>query len=113
VAAKRWKSDERRIASRLGGERVPVSGRVRGWAPDIEHAWLALEVKSRISKLVLIQEMMDQARKAAEWAKRRGKGTRLPMGVYHVAGTHFDNAIVFMRLADFEEWFGDSKEEAV
>ena len=104
----RWKALERAIAARLGGERVPVTGRTRGWAPDVKHRWLAIEVKSRKSRMVLIAEMLDQAVKAAEWYKRRGEGDRLPIGVYHVTGTRLDNAIVFMRLKDFEEYFGDA-----
>ena len=102
---KRWKDVERSIAERLGGERVPVTGRTRGWAPDVRHRWLSIEVKSRKSSLVVIREMLDQAIKAAEWYRRRGEGDRLPIGIYHVTGQHFDNAYVVMRLRDFEEWF--------
>jgi len=102
----RWKALERSIAARLGGERVPVTGRVRGWAPDVRHPWLAIEVKSRKAGLVVIREMLDQAVKAAEWYRRRGEGDRLPIGIYHVTGTRIDNAYVVMRLKDFEDYFG-------
>ena len=44
---KDWKQPERRIAGLLGGQRIPVSGRQRGTTPDIEHATLSIEVKSR------------------------------------------------------------------
>jgi hypothetical protein len=37
-----WKRTERSIATRLGGQRVPVSGRARRDAPDIAHPRLAL-----------------------------------------------------------------------
>lgn len=107
TARRRWKGVELALAKRLGGERVPVSGRTRGWAPDVRHPWLAVEVKSRKSQLVVIREMMDQARKAAAWYERRGEGERLPVGIYHVTGAHLDNALVFMRLADFEAHFGN------
>lgn len=103
----RWKSVERAIAEHLGGERVPVSGRQRGWAPDVAHAWLSIEVKSRKGRLMLVDGMMEQAKKAAEWSKKRDGKDRLPIGVYHVAGTRIENAYVVMRLGDFEEWFGD------
>lgn len=114
MAAKRWKSDEREIAKLLGGERVPVSGRQRGWAPDIAHKWLAPEVKSRISSIKIVQEMMDQAVKAAAWSAKRGEGDKLPMGIYHVKGTPFRKALVFHQLGDWREWFGDcpAKEES-
>jgi hypothetical protein len=42
-----WKAAERRIAAILGGRRVPVSGRSRGDAPDIQHDWLSVECKNR------------------------------------------------------------------
>src|SRR5262245_32932694 len=96
VLRRRWKSLELQLAKRLGGERVPVTGRTRGWAPDVRHQWLAIEVKSRKSALTIIATMLDQAVKAAEWYKRRGEGERLPIGIYHVTGTHLDNAVVFM-----------------
>lgn len=103
---RRWKGVELALAKRLGGERVPVTGRTRGYAPDVRHPWLAIEVKSRKSQLVIIREMLDQAVKAAEWYKRRGEGERLPIGAYHVTGQHLDNAYVFLRLKDFEDYFG-------
>lgn len=103
---RRWKALELALAKRLGGERVPVTGRARGYAPDIRHPWLALEVKSRKTPMATIALMMDQAEKAAAWYERKGEGARLPMGIYHVSGTHLANAYVFMRLSDFEHYFG-------
>lgn len=44
---KTWKRVERAIAAAVGGERVPVTGRQRGSAPDVSHASLAIEVKHR------------------------------------------------------------------
>lgn len=112
VVRNRWKSVERQIAEHLGGRRVPVSGRTRGWAPDIDHEWLAIEVKSRKAMLQILATMMDQAKKAAIWAQRRGK-VQLPIGVYHVTGTHIDNAYVFMRLGDFCQYFLNERPELV
>ena len=40
-----WKASERRIAEKLGGKRVPVTGRERGSAPDVEHKLYAIEHK--------------------------------------------------------------------
>ena len=107
---RRWKQVELALARRLGGERVPVTGRTRGWAPDIDHSWLAIEVKSTKRPLAIVVTMMDQAVKAAEWAKRKGKDERLPIGVYHTVGRDLSNAVVFMRLRDFEDWFMNSEE---
>ncbi len=36
-----WKASERRMAAILGGQRVPVSGRERGFAPDIDGVTVA------------------------------------------------------------------------
>lgn len=108
-----WKRDELLIMRRLGGERIPVNGRrtsSKGYQPDGEHPWLAVSIKSRKAGLVVIQSMMSQAVKAAQWIKRREGKDKLPLGVYHVVGTHYDNALVVMRLADFEAWFGGAYE---
>ena len=106
---RRWKALETALAKRLGGERVPVTGRTRGYAPDVRHGWLAIEVKSRKAQLKIIADMMDQAEKAAAYYERRGEGERLPLGVYHVSGSRLDNAYCFMRLKDFEDYFGNTK----
>jgi hypothetical protein len=106
MSRKSWKAAELALARKFGGERVPVSGRTRGWAPDIEHATLALEVKTRKRMPLLLANGMDQAVKAAEWAKRKGKADRLPMLVIHEDNTHYDNALVVVRLKDAREWWG-------
>lgn len=41
-----WKAIERDWALWLGGRRVPVTGRQRGTAPDVEHPHFAIEVKA-------------------------------------------------------------------
>ena len=106
MSRKSWKHAELVLARRLGGERVPVTGRVRGWAPDIEHDHLALEVKTRKNMPVLLREGMDQAVKSAEWYERKGKGSRLPALIIHEDGSHFDNALVVVRLRDARDWWG-------
>lgn len=95
-----WKNTERKIAALLGGERVPITGRQRGSAPDIAHNWLALEVKHREYYPNWLHEAMDQAQQSK-------RGEQLPMVVLHQKGMpHLDNYCV-LRLADFIEWFGD------
>ena len=61
MADKAWKACERRAAKYIGGERVPITGRSRGSAPDIEHNWLSVEVKYRKSLPQWIHDAMDQA----------------------------------------------------
>lgn len=92
------------MAKRLRGERVPVTGRTRGFAPDIKHRLYAIEVKSRKSQFKLIAEMLDQAEKARDFYQQRGEGFRLPIGIYHVTGQKMENAYVFLRLEDFEKY---------
>lgn len=107
--AKTWKASELAIARLMGGERVPVTGRVRGWAPDVEHSWLAIEVKSWAAGMPRrVVNAMDQAIKAAEWAKRKGKGDRLPIAIIHQDRQDHLNDLVVLRLRDFREWFGDA-----
>lgn len=46
--AKNWKNVEREIAKILGGERIPITGRVRDHGlPDIQHKKYSIEVKHR------------------------------------------------------------------
>lgn len=105
-----WKASERTLAAMLGGERVPVSGRTRGWAPDISHRWLALEVKTRKNMPVLLREGMDQAVKSAAWAEKRGEGSKLPMLLIHQDHSDYDNTIVCVRLKDARAWWGIGEE---
>jgi hypothetical protein len=102
---RRWKSVERSLAKRLGGERVPVTGRTRGFAPDIRHELYAIEVKSRKTQYKLIAEALDQAEKAAAFYLEREEGKRIPIGLYHVTGEKLEDTYVFMRLGEFEEYF--------
>ena len=56
-----WKRTERRVASMLGGQRIPVSGRQRGDQPDIRHDTLSVEVKLRASLPGWLTDAMNQA----------------------------------------------------
>lgn len=71
-----WKNVERRVAALLGGVRVPVTGRARGSAPDVQHAVYAVEVKHRKRLPDWLHEAMAQARAA----QRDGQ---IPLVVLH------------------------------
>ncbi len=101
-----WKRDESEIARLLGGERVPVTGRQRGYQPDVQHPWLAIEVKSLGSLPQTMAKAIDQAEKAAAYAKRREQRDKLPVAVIHGKSSHRGNSLVVMRLDDFLDWFG-------
>jgi len=91
-----WKRTERAVASRLGGRRVPVTGRARGDAPDVDHPLFALEVKHRKSLPGWLKTAMHQAVAAA-------RDGRTPAVVLHEHGKYHSNDLVVLRLADLEE----------
>ncbi len=95
-----WKTVERKIAAILGGTRVPVTGRQRGSAPDIEHSHLSLEVKHRKALPGWIMEAMAQA----QASKRNGQ---LPVVILHGERQRYAESMVLVRLDDFVEWYGD------
>ena len=98
MVEKRWKRNERRQAEMLGGERVPITGRQRGSAPDIKHAWLAIESKSRKAIPGWLREAMEQA----EASKRENQ---LPVAIVHTVGERHPQDLIVMRLGDFIDWF--------
>lgn len=97
---KTWKRAERTVADILGGVRVPITGRIRGSAPDIEHDWLSIEVKHRKRLPEWIHDAMRQAEASV-------RGSQLPIAVLHEQGQRFDQSFVVIRLGEFTEWFGD------
>ncbi|RIK45855.1 MAG: hypothetical protein DCC58_05095 [Chloroflexi bacterium] len=94
-----WKRTERRVAELLGGQRLPVSGRGRGDAPDVEHERLSIEVKRRQSLPAWLHDAMSQAEAAA----RDGK---LPVVVLHQSGQRYDEAVCVLRLDDLRRLLG-------
>ena len=95
-----WKLVERKIADRIDGTRVPVTGRQRGATPDIDCEKLSPEVKHRKTLPAWIHDAMDQAQ-----ASKRGE--QLPIVVLHGKNMHYDHSMVLVRLDDFIEWYGD------
>jgi len=91
-----WKDAEREIARRLPGPavRVPVTGRQRGSAPDIEHARFSLECKHRKQVPLVITAAMAQAKAAAKGI------AKIPLVVIHQAGDRYDETYLVVRLVD-------------
>lgn len=100
----RWKRVERQIAAFLGGVRVPVTGRQRGDAPDIQHEWLSPEVKSYSTVPKWLLEAMTQAEAAA-------KDGELPVAIVHKKGQKVEDSLVVVRLSDFTAWFVNEEPE--
>ena len=99
MSDKRWKATERAVAARLGGRRVPITGRQRGDVPDVQHDWLSVEVKHRSKLPAWLHDAMSQA----VAAQREGQ---LPVVVLHEAGQRHGDDFVCVRLCDFAQWFG-------
>ena len=62
----RWKAIEREFAEEIGGVRVPINGRIRGSARDIENEIWAVEVKAGKTAASKIPVAIDQARACTE-----------------------------------------------
>lgn len=88
-----WKAVERRIAEFLGGERVPVTGRQRGNAPDVAHPDFAIEVKHRERMPFWLKDAMDQAVKSR-------RGDQLPVVILHEKNQRVENCYVMIQLKD-------------
>ncbi len=99
---KPWKRTERRVAELLGGERVPVTGRQRGSAPDIQHAFWSPEVKHR-------KKLPDWLLDALAQAEASKRDDQLPIVILHEAGQRHANDLVVLRLSDFVDHFGGEK----
>jgi hypothetical protein len=99
MADKAWKRTERSIAAVIGGQRIPITGRQRGDAPDIEHPWLSVEVKHRQHLPVWILDAMDQAVASA-------RSDQLPVAILHEKGKRHSSDLVMVRLGDWMDWFG-------
>lgn len=94
-----WKEIERRVAAKLGGERVPITGRIRGSAPDVEHGWLSIEVKHRRSLPDWLHDAMDQA------VKSKRTPEHMPLVILHEHRQKIDDAYCVIKLADLVDYF--------
>jgi len=106
---KLWKQCEREIARLLNGERVPITGRQRGDAPDVAHRSLSIEVKSgaRIPGYSFYANALDQAREAIQ----SDKSGWVPVAIAHAKGKQHKDDLVVMHLGDFIEGFLDNDKQ--
>ena len=93
---KLWKAWERKIAKYIGGERVPITGRQRGDAPDIKHNWLSVEVKTRKK----LPNWLFEARAQAEASAR---ANQMPIQFYAEKGMEVGEVFCVVRLSDFRD----------
>ena len=94
-----WKSVERAIARKVGGERM--SNHALGLqTPDVETEIWSIEVKHRKTLPKWLHDSISQAETNASEGK-------LPLVVLHEKNQRHDNDLVLVRLRDFVDWFGD------
>lgn len=93
-----WKKNEAAIAAVVGGKRVPVSGRQRGDAPDIEHNFLSIEAKLRARLPSWLHNAMNQAEASV-------RGNQTPTVILREKGQSVGDAFVVIRLGDFTDRF--------
>jgi|TARA_B100000902_G_scaffold78920_1_gene83629 Holliday junction resolvase len=98
---KTWKKFERWVAeflTELGddADRVPVTGRTRGSAPDVTSNTLSIECKYRKK----IPEWIKDAMRQAVASSRNGT---VPVVFIKENGTAFDDTLIVFRAKDFRE----------
>lgn len=96
MADKAWKACERRVAKYINGERVPITGRQRGDAPDIKHNWLSVEVKYRKTTPEWIKDAMRQAKASA-------RGNQTPVVIICEKGQDVGRAWALFELEEVRD----------
>ena len=92
----RWKTAERRIAKYIGGTRNPITGRARGDAADIEHAWLSVEVKYR-------QKLPEWIKDALRQAQASARGNQTPVVIIIEKGMEVGRAWALFELEEVRD----------
>ena len=78
---------------------MPVTGRQRGSAPDIEHRLYSIEVKHRKKLPEWLADAMRQAVASM-------KPDQLPIVVLHQHRQEIGDSYVVVKLKDFSDYFG-------
>ncbi len=90
-----WKNVERLVAAFFRGERVPITGRIRGSAPDIAHDYISFEVKHRNQLPMWIHDAMAQA------VASKVNDVQIPTVVLHQKQQAIKNSYVIIRAEDY------------
>ena len=104
---KTWKKFERDIAKELTSlgaiaERVPITGRTRGSAPDVESLIFSIECKYRESIPKWIKDGMDQAI-ASSSIMWKGDRMKVPVVFIKEKGAKMDDTFVVFKLGELKE----------
>ena len=100
---KSWKAFERRIAERVGGRRLACTGEKDG--VDVDAGQFVFQCKLRRGLPDYLREWIDGI---TETAKRKGA---TGIVVWKQPGERVDDAIVILRMADWQELHGSVKNE--
>ena len=92
----RWKQTERKVAEYLGGVRVPITGRIRGSAPDVEHSTLAIEIKDREKLPFWIKDAMNQA------VASKVNDDQIPVAIFRQKRQKYKDAYCMLKMSDLK-----------
>ena len=104
MADKSWKAFERRLAHRVGGRRVPVTGIERAGA-DVDAGPFVYQAKLRRGLPSYLREWLRGITAAGERKNATG------VVVWKAPREKDDDAIVILRLADWQKLCGSQKNE--
>ena len=101
-----WKRFEREIAEALNkigdnAQRVPITGRTRGSAPDVSSDMFSIECNYRKEIPKLIKDAMDQAVKSN--TRGQDNKTKVPVVFLREKRMPLKDTLVMMRLEDLLE----------
>jgi hypothetical protein len=94
-----WKRRERQIAGRLGGQRLPVSGRGKD-EPDAETPLLCIQSKHGRNRPSYLSAWVQGICRVADERQKVG------LVVWSTMRERGDDALVILRLKDFEALHG-------
>ena len=97
---KSWKAFERRLAKRLGGKRIPVTGERDG--ADVDAGPFVYQAKLRRGLPSYLREWLRGIVAAGE---RSGGATGVV--VWKAPNARDDDAVVVLRLKDWQDLHGD------
>ena len=94
-----WKAFERRVAKRVGGRRIPVTGERDG--ADVIGGPFVYQAKLRRGMPSYLRTWLQGITDAGE---RSGGATGVV--VWKAPGGRDDDAVVLLRLKDWQDWHG-------
>ena len=96
---KAWKAFERRVAKRVGGRRIPSTGEKEG--VDVDAGPFVYQAKLRRGMPSYLRSWLSGIVAAG---KRHGGSTGVV--IWKAPGARDDDAVVVLRLRDWQDWHG-------